>query len=203
MFLWQCFHRSIPTREVLNKRGLNIPPCYPLCNDGVESIIHTLRDCRHARDFWNSFPPLIQSNPFYGANLLMWLRINYTSHLHSSVGITWSTLFTFGVWCLWIRRNSFIFRNQHNKKNLMAKTIAKASEFAFLGVNEGHHCSLTTIQVRWLPPSEHWFKLNSNGSSLGNPGKASGGGLIHNHHREWVCGYSRAIGHTTSVAAKL
>ena len=44
-FLWQYFHRSIPTREALNKRGLNIPPCCPLCNDDVESIIHTLRDC--------------------------------------------------------------------------------------------------------------------------------------------------------------
>jgi len=38
---------------------------------------------------------------------------------------------------------------------------------------------------------------------LGNPGKAGGGGLICNHHGEWVCGYSRAIGHTTSVAAEL
>ena len=38
---------------------------------------------------------------------------------------------------------------------------------------------------------------------LGNPGKAGGGGLIRNHHGEWVCGYSRAIGHTTNLAAKL
>ena len=85
----------------------------------------------------------------------------------------------------------------------MAETIAKASKFAFLGVNEGHHRSLTTIQVRWLPPPKHWFKLNSNGSSLGNPSKAGGGGLVCNHHGEWVCGYSRAIGHTSSVATEL
>ena len=38
---------------------------------------------------------------------------------------------------------------------------------------------------------------------LGNPGKAGGVGLIRNHHGEWACGYSRAIGHTTSVAAEL
>ena len=56
-------------------RGLNIPPYCSLCNADVESIIHTLRDCRHARDFWNSFPPPIQSNLFYGTNLLVWLRI--------------------------------------------------------------------------------------------------------------------------------
>ena len=50
-FLWQCFHRSIPTREVLNMRGQNIPPYCQLCNADIESIIHTLRDCRNAQDF--------------------------------------------------------------------------------------------------------------------------------------------------------
>ena len=125
--------------------GLNIPPCCPLCNVDVESIIHSLRDCRHALDFWNSFALPIQSNLFYSANLLVWLQINCTSHLHSSMGIPWSTLFTFGVWCLWLRCNNFIFKNQHIIKPLMAKTIAKALEFAFLGVNERHCRSLTTI----------------------------------------------------------
>ncbi|KAK9988324.1 hypothetical protein SO802_028563 [Lithocarpus litseifolius] len=90
------------------------------------------------------------------------------------MGVPWSTLFTLGVWCLWLRRNNFIFRNQHNIKNLMAETIAKAFEFAFLGLNERHCHSLTTIQVWCLPPPEHWFKLNSDGSSLGNPSKAGG-----------------------------
>ena len=85
----------------------------------------------------------------------------------------------------------------------MVETVYKAFKFAFLGLNERHRHSLTVIQVQWLPPSEHWFKLNSDGSSLGNPGKAGGGGIICNHHGEWVCGYARAIGHTTSVAVEL
>jgi len=46
-------------------------------------------------------------------------------------------------------------------------------------------------------------QLNSNGSSLGNPGRASGGGLIRNDKGEWIKGYARAIGHTTSVAMEL
>ena len=49
----------------------------------------------------------------------------------------------------------------------------------------------------------NWYKLNSDGSSLGNPGRASGGGLIHDSNGAWVSGYARAIGHTTSVAAEL
>ena len=48
-----------------------------------------------------------------------------------------------------------------------------------------------------------WFKLNTDGSSLGNPGLAGGGGIIRNHVGDWVGGFSRAIGITTSVQAEL
>ena len=30
--------------------------------------------------------------------------------------------------------------------------------------------------VKWEPPPQNWHKLNTNGSSLGNPGRAGGGG---------------------------
>ena len=40
------------------------------------------------------------------------------------------------------------------------------------------------------------------GASCGNPGKAGGGGVIRNYHGGWVRGFSRSIGHTTSVMAE-
>lgn len=48
-----------------------------------------------------------------------------------------------------------------------------------------------------------WCKLNSYGSSLGNPGRAGGGGVIRNAYEDWVSGYAGAIGNITSVAAEL
>ena len=45
--------------------------------------------------------------------------------------------------------------------------------------------------------------MNTDGSSLGNPGLAGGGGLIRNDKGEWVKGFARAIGSITSVAAEL
>ena len=45
--------------------------------------------------------------------------------------------------------------------------------------------------------------MNSDGSSLGNPGLAGGGGIIRDSARNWVKGYAQAIGVTTSVAAEL
>ena len=54
-----------------------------------------------------------------------------------------------------------------------------------------------------VPPPLGWFKLNTDGSSLGNPRMAGGGGVIWNHVGDWEGGFSRAIGVTTSVQAEL
>ena len=37
------------------------------------------------------------------------------------------------------------------------------------------------IQVHWFRPPIDWFKLNSDGATIGNPGKVGGGGLIRDH----------------------
>lgn len=51
-------------------------------------------------------------------------------------------------------------------------------------------------------PPQGWFKLNTDGASLGNQGKAGGGGLIHDCQGNWVKGYMRNIGVTTNMIAE-
>uniref|UniRef100_A0A7N2KYF6 RNase H type-1 domain-containing protein n=1 Tax=Quercus lobata TaxID=97700 RepID=A0A7N2KYF6_QUELO len=52
-------------------------------------------------------------------------------------------------------------------------------------------------------PDLNWFKLNIDGSSIGNPGKAGGGGIIRNQHGNRVRGFARSIGIASSVVAEL
>jgi hypothetical protein len=54
-FLWQCYYLSIPVREILASRGINIPTFCPRCLDPNESLIHMLRDCLDSIAFWSSF----------------------------------------------------------------------------------------------------------------------------------------------------
>ena len=58
-------------------------------------------------------------------------------------------------------------------------------------------------RISWEKPEVGWFRLNSDGSSLGNLGLAGSGGLIRNSEGDWVCGYARKIGITTSFAEEL
>lgn len=44
------------------------------------------------------------------------------------------------------------------------------------------------------PPLTNGFKLNTDGSSLGNLKVASGGGLIRNNEGNWTKGFIRYLG---------
>ena len=102
-----------------------------------------------------------------------------------------------------MNHNRVIFRDGSPHKSVHSDAMIKELEFAFLGLNGKMRPPLTSIQVRWIPPPENWFKLNTDGSSLGNPGRASGGGIIRNFHGDSVCGYARSVVYTTSIVAEL
>nr|XP_027064499.1 uncharacterized protein LOC113690699 [Coffea arabica] len=56
--------------------------------------------------------------------------------------------------------------------------------------------------VKWLPPPEG-YKLNTDGCSLGNPGRSGGGGLLRDCHGGFLFGFSCYFGITTSLHAEL
>ena len=55
----------------------------------------------------------------------------------------------------------------------------------------------------WTPPPPSFIELNSNASARGNPGFASAGGLLRDSNENWISGFTRKIGFTTSLAAEL
>ncbi|KAL0013291.1 hypothetical protein SO802_000360 [Lithocarpus litseifolius] len=57
--------------------------------------------------------------------------------------------------------------------------------------------------VQWSKLANGWVKLNTDGSSLGNPGLAGGGGLIRDEEAKWIVNFAHKIGKTTSFIAEL
>ncbi|KAL0378377.1 UNVERIFIED_CONTAM: hypothetical protein Sradi_3143200 [Sesamum radiatum] len=57
--------------------------------------------------------------------------------------------------------------------------------------------------VRWTTPPPTWFKLNSNGSSLGNLGPAGAASIIRDAEGQMRLAYQDAFGTTTSVIVEL
>ena len=56
--------------------------------------------------------------------------------------------------------------------------------------------------ISWNRPSTRWCKLNTDGTSFGNLGKARGGGVIRDCEGRWMRGFARSIGFTTSIIAE-
>lgn len=50
---------------------------------------------------------------------------------------------------------------------------------------------------------EGWYKLNTDGASFGNPGKARERGIIRDKEGHWLKGFSRSIGFTSSIMVEL
>ena len=107
------------------------------------------------------------------------------------------------VWSLWLRRNNIVFGRTSTPRDLQEQTSTRVAEVAYLGITEKQSPGRIRIQVKWLLPPLNWFKLNSDGSSMGNSGLAGGGGIIRDSFGRWVKGYVRAIGATASVATEL
>jgi len=76
-FFWLCNHGSVPMRQVIKARGINCNGICPLCSVHEETILHVLRDCPAARNFWLSIGVPQALNDFLSLDLMDWLKCNF------------------------------------------------------------------------------------------------------------------------------
>ncbi|GLU08042.1 hypothetical protein SLE2022_249710 [Rubroshorea leprosula] len=61
----------------------------------------------------------------------------------------------------------------------------------------------TYLSIRWLPPREGWFKMNTDGSSNFTQTYTGAGGVIRNHEGTWVMGFTQNLGYGTNNDVEL
>ena len=200
-FLWLCHHNSVPVRGVIAERGMQYDTTYPLCRNGTESISHLLKECPFAIDFWRKIgvpTPLISS---FTLDCLAWLKRNSLCNVQiQSHGIPWRSLFPFAVWGLWKHRNRVVCENTTLNLSLHKACINLAVEYFFCVGKSVQPQQQGCILLKWNKPNVGRHKLNTDGASMGNPGKAGGRGVIRDHRGCWVQGFVRKIGITSSVS---
>ena len=86
--------------------------------------------------------------------------------------------------------------------NLHELCLKLAIEYVYFVDKSFRTKQMVNYPVKWNKPFNGWCKLNTDGASLGNPSKAGGGGVIPDHRGEWLKGFSKGIGSTTSVVAE-
>ena len=81
--------------------------------------------------------------------------------------------------------------------------IKKGVEYSAIVPNEPKKLCRVQIQVKWTKPPIGWVKLNTNGTMYGNPVKVGGGGVLRSSSGDWIGGFVRRIGSTSSTVAEL
>ena len=119
------------------------------------------------------------------------------------MGIPWNVIFAFGVWTIWQHRNIIVFQNRSPNYDIHAKFIHRTTEFVFCAQGNSSKSPCFERSIRWERLYCNWFKLNTDGSALGNPGTAGGGGILRSDSGLWIQAFSRSIGKTTSFLAEL
>ena len=130
------------------------------------------------------------------------MQANCQSKLIHRNSIPWNLIFPLVVWSIWKHRNKVMFENVPLNLNLHRFCLNEAREYFYCIAKSGRKKQLTSILVKWNKPPEKWFKLNTDGASSGNPGKAGIGGLIRDCNGRLIKGFSRSIVHASNFVAE-
>jgi len=87
--------------------------------------------------------------------------------------------------------------------NTHVEIIHRAREFIHCGINAVTEHRRVLRAIHWERPNRGWVKLNTDESSLGNPGPARCGGILHDDNGNWLFGFSKKVRITTSFVAEL
>ncbi|GLU17301.1 hypothetical protein SLE2022_336770 [Rubroshorea leprosula] len=203
-FLWLLSHKRLKSLNFLQRLGICSSSICPRCQSYDETIDHIFKTCSSSVSLWNDIlPGAIVSNddtPF-----LQWLRNNSArSDDALTTPVAWGTLFSFIIWGIWIFRNHVLYRHE----NINTQTFCNSIRFRAIEFWSSHQIPQSLHQrthgmFAWSKPHFPTIKLNTDGSSIGNPGLSGSGGIFRDSLGNWVLGYARNIGFSSPLAAEL
>lgn len=79
-----------------------------------------------------------------------------------------------------------VFQNQVPNQFIHKEIMQRASEFVYCAQAISACRPRVERRIRSEKPSREWYKLNTGGSSLGNPGATRGGGVIRDALGAWI-----------------
>ncbi|KAJ8758607.1 hypothetical protein K2173_000328 [Erythroxylum novogranatense] len=176
--------------------------------DHTESILHAIRDCPKVREMWKSLVPRKAWEQFFSDPIDRWLLSNIRGNQQGVEGVEWRMLFVVGCWLMWKWRNHEVFDGNFTRPLNEAMVVYKVAAPFHMSILAGETNNFSPNgrmwrNISWLPPSNGWIALNTDGASKGNPGVAGAGGVIRDTKGRWLDGFVQNIGVATSFMTEL
>ncbi|GLT74509.1 hypothetical protein SLA2020_463010, partial [Shorea laevis] len=202
-FLWLLGHGKLLTFELLSSWGVTDNNTCPRCCTAPETLNHLFRECPYSRMLWTLMTPQHINSLYHDMDFKDWLK-NHCASNEIIHGAHWNTIFSFIVWSIWHLRNQLVHDRRElsigSTKEFIQQKIEEFKRITFIPTVDTQNYS---VLVGWKPPPAGFVKLNTDGSALKNPGIAGAGGVFRDDLGNWLCGFSRYVGITTSLSAEL
>ncbi|KAL0289361.1 UNVERIFIED_CONTAM: hypothetical protein Sangu_2617500 [Sesamum angustifolium] len=221
IFLWRLFQDRILVDARMRQKGFSFPSKCQCC-EAEETVFYLFIESAAVQGVWEHFAAifglcLCDTGSF--THMMHFWR--YSTPFHSDLHIRMLIPFLI-LWFTWTQRNAakyhgvpfstdgIILEVQRPLHTLYAartltSTLWKGDlhQAAVMGFIFRQQVPRAPSILRWHAPSPSWFKLNTAGSSLRNPGLAGGAGIIRDSAGHVHLAYQFALGIGTNVLAEL
>eukprot|EP00253_Pinus_taeda_P010390 PITA_10390 len=227
-FLWLLMQNKTLTWDNLRRKGFGGPSRCPMCLGEEETINHLFNSCEWANHLWNWLEGILRKSDrdreSIRNTILNWQN-NFSKN--QRVNNIWKAMPGFLLCTIWKERNRRVFQDEHRniehskvtiltnikqliqtKCNVDPNENPSARDLHILrcfqleashNITTPRHQQQQNSEVnRWNFPLEGGLKLNFDGDSRGNHGRAGIGGVIRNQEGEIVHIYCRALGEGTN-----
>ncbi|KAL0298881.1 UNVERIFIED_CONTAM: putative ribonuclease H protein [Sesamum radiatum] len=221
VFLWRLFQDRIPVDARMRQKGFSFPSKCQCC-EAEETVSYLFIESAAVQGVWQHFAAIFGLCLCDTRSLTHMVHFwRYSTPFHSDLHIR--TLIPFLIlWFTWTQRNAAKYRGvpfttdgiilevqRHLRTLYAARTLTSTQwkgdlhQAVIMGFIFCQKAPRAPSIVRWRAPSPSWFKLNTDGSSLGNPGLAGAVGIIRDSVGHVHLAYQFALGTGTSVLADL
>ncbi|XP_071728629.1 uncharacterized protein [Rutidosis leptorrhynchoides] len=147
IFIWRVKKKRIPVRVELDKRDVDLHSLRcPLCDDGLESVEHSLVLCDRVRDLWTrifKWWGIRISNPYNLCDLVEGIN---TSSMSEKGKRLWQAIVWIGLYHIWCLRNKTVFENK--SWNIpMALSEIQSKTFEWIATRDKKH---TYEWLNWI-----------------------------------------------------
>ncbi|KAL0324636.1 UNVERIFIED_CONTAM: putative ribonuclease H protein [Sesamum calycinum] len=194
VFLWRLFQDRIPVDARMRQKEFSFPSKCQCC-EAEETVSHMFIESVAVQGVWQHFAAILGSACDTGSLTHMVHFWRYCTPFHSDLHIRMLIPFPI-LWFTWTQWNAAKYRGV---------------PFSTKGIIREVQRHLRTLYAARTLTSTQWkgnlhqavFKLNTDGSSLGNLGLAGAAGIIRDSAKHVHLAFQFALGIGTSVLAEL
>ncbi|KAL0304188.1 UNVERIFIED_CONTAM: putative ribonuclease H protein [Sesamum radiatum] len=211
IFIWRLLHNFIPVDERLREKGLSIVSKCMCCHNS-ETVQHLFLNGNVAREVWLYFGTLFSLIPPHTEYISTMIHAWRLSSPFVNNGHIRLLLPILILWSMWRMRNEAKFNDARFSSYWIIRQVSSyltriykaggmksvqwkgdlviASKMGFVFPKPA---VLNPKIIRWLRPAAGWWKLNCDGASKENPGKAGAGGIIRDCRGRMVLAFATGL----------